>query len=62
MIDDYQGTVEYIGWKTTRIRSLSGEQILFSNSNLLNSRIRNYGRMYQRRVEVKFSVSAKTKA
>lgn len=35
---------------TTRVRSLSGEQIVFSNADLLNSRIRNYKRMHERRV------------
>ena len=50
VVDQYQGTVEYIGWKTTRVRSLSGEQIIFSNSDLLKSRIRNYKRMEERRI------------
>ena len=49
-IDSYAGTVEKIGVKTTRIRSISGEQLVFSNSDLLSSRIRNYGRMEDRRV------------
>ncbi len=44
------GTVEQIGIRNTRLRSLSGEQIILSNADLLNSRIRNYGRMYERRV------------
>lgn len=60
IIDEYMGTVEYIGWKTTRLRSLSGEQLIFSNSNMLNSRMRNYGRMYRRRVEANFKVSPKS--
>lgn len=50
VIDDYKGSVEYIGLKTTRIRSLSGEQIIMSNSDLLKSRLRNYKRMYKRRI------------
>ena len=49
VIDDYSGTVEHIGVKTTRIRSLSGEQVVFSNNDLLGSRVRNYGRMSERR-------------
>lgn len=44
------GTVERIGIKTTRVRSLSGEEIVFSNADLLNSRIHNYKRMQVRRV------------
>jgi small-conductance mechanosensitive channel len=50
ILDDYLGSVEYIGIKSTRLRSLSGEQIVISNSDLLTSRVRNYGRMFERRV------------
>lgn len=50
VVDDFKGNVEYIGLKTTRIRSLSGEQIIMSNSDLLKSRLRNYKRMYKRRI------------
>ena len=50
VIDQFSGTVEYTGLKTTRMRSLSGEQIIFSNGDLLQSRIRNYKRMYERRI------------
>lgn len=50
IVGDLMGTVEHVGLKTTRIRSLSGEQLVFSNSDLLSSRIRNYKRMNERRV------------
>jgi small-conductance mechanosensitive channel len=50
IIDDFMGTIEHVGLKTTRIRSLSGEQLIFSNADLLKSRIRNYKRMLERRV------------
>jgi small-conductance mechanosensitive channel len=50
IVDDYLGTVESVGLKTTKVRSLSGEQLVFSNTDLLKSRIRNYKRMYERRV------------
>ena len=50
VVGDFAGTVEHVGLKTTRIRSLSGEQLVFSNSDLLGSRIRNYKRMEERRV------------
>ena len=49
VVDTYQGTVEDVGLKTTRLRSLSGEQIIFSNAELLKARIRNYKRMTERR-------------
>jgi small-conductance mechanosensitive channel len=48
-IEGVEGDVEEIGLKTTRIRSVNGEQIVVANSELLKSRIRNYGRMLQRR-------------
>lgn len=56
VVDSYLGTVEYVGLKTTRLRSLSGEQIIFSNAELLKSRIRNYKRMQERRVLFEFSL------
>jgi small-conductance mechanosensitive channel len=43
-VDNYRGKVEHIGLKTTRVRSDSGEQIIFSNGELLKSKIRNYSR------------------
>lgn len=60
IIDEIMGTVEYIGLKTTRLRSLSGEQIVLSNNDLLKSRIRNYKRMYERRVVFGFGVVYQT--
>lgn len=49
-VGDQSGTVEYVGIKTTRLRSLSGEQLVFANKDLLESRIQNYKRMRERRV------------
>jgi small-conductance mechanosensitive channel len=60
IVDDFLGTVEYIGIKSTRLRSLGGEQIVIPNANLLNSRIRNYTRMSERRVVFNFSVPHET--
>ena len=60
VVDDLQGTVEHVGLKTTRVRSLSGEQIVFSNSGLLQSRIRNYERMQERRVVFNLRVTYQT--
>ncbi len=56
IIGDYMGSIEHIGIKTTRVRSLGGEQLVFSNTDLTNSRIRNYKRMEKRRVVFKFGV------
>jgi small-conductance mechanosensitive channel len=60
IIDQYLGEVEKIGLKTTRIRSLSGEQIIFSNSDLLAARIRNYKRMHERRISFQLHLSLHT--
>ena len=60
IVGDLMGSVEHVGLKTTRLRSLSGEQLVFSNSDLLNSRIRNYGRMYERRVSFNLGVTYQT--
>lgn len=49
LVGDMAGTVEHVGLKTTRLRSVSGEQLVVSNADLLGSRIRNYGRMHERR-------------
>jgi len=62
VVDDLTGTIEKIGLKSTRVRSLSGEQIIFSNSDLLKSRIRNYQRMQRRRVVMLLSVDYSTPA
>lgn len=60
VVGDLMGSVEHIGLKTTRIRSLHGEQIVFSNNDLLGSRIRNYKRMQERRVVFTFGVTYDT--
>lgn len=54
------GSVERIGIKTTKLRSLSGEQLVLGNSDLLNSRIRNYERMDERRVVFTLGVTYDT--
>jgi small-conductance mechanosensitive channel len=56
IINDFMGTVEHIGIKTTRIRSLGGEQLVLSNKDLTESRIRNYKRMQLRRVDFKLGL------
>ncbi len=55
-VGNVSGTIEQIGLKTTRIRSLSGEQLVFPNSELLQSTIANYKRMLERRVAFRFNV------
>lgn len=51
-----KGTIEYIGIKSTRVRSLSGEELIFSNRDLLESRVHNFKRMVRRRLVQRFGV------
>ena len=59
-VDDIAGSVEYVGLKTTRLRGLGGEQVIFSNSDLLKSRIRNFKRMQTRRIVFGIGVTYET--
>ena len=59
-VDNLSGTIEHVGLKTTRIRSVNGEQIVISNAELLKSRIRNHQRMQDRRVLFNIDVTFDT--
>jgi small-conductance mechanosensitive channel len=59
-VGESQGTVEHIGVKSTRLRSLTGEQLIMGNTDILKSRVRNYGRMRERRAVFQFGVSYDT--
>ena len=60
VLGDFSGTVENIGLKATRVRSLSGEMLVFSNTDLTKSRLRNYKLMQERRIAFKFGVTYTT--
>ena len=60
IVGDFMGTIEYIGIKTTRIRSLGGEMLIFSNSDLTDSRLRNYKLMEKRRVVFELGIVYET--
>lgn len=62
IVDDKMGAVEYIGIKTTRIKTLSGEQLICSNKNLTDSRVHNFKRMEKRRVVFTIGVTYQTAA
>lgn len=62
VVGDKRGNVEYIGLKTTRIRALDGEQLVFSNTDLTNSRIHNFKKMEKRRILFKLGVIYQTPA
>lgn len=56
VVGEEAGAVEHVGLKTTRVRSISGEQLVFANSDLLASRVRNFKRMTERRIVFRFGV------
>jgi small-conductance mechanosensitive channel len=60
VIDGFTGSVERIGIKTTRLRSDSGEQIILSNADILKSRVRNFGRAPEQRVQATIRVAYAT--
>ncbi len=62
VVDDKKGTVEHIGIKTTRVKSLTGEQLAFANSDLTKSRIHNFKRMDRRRIVFQVGVVYQTPA
>lgn len=59
-VGDKMGTVEKIGIKTTRVRALSGEQLVFGNASLLGSTVQNFKRMQERRVVATYGVTYDT--
>jgi len=60
IVGDQMGTVQHIGLKTTRVTSLSGEQLVFANNDLLQSRVRNFRKMTERRVAFTVGVTYQT--
>ncbi len=62
VVGEFSGTVEHIGLKTTRLRSISGEQLIMGNSDLLQSRIQNFKIMKDRRVLQNLTVVYQTPA
>jgi small-conductance mechanosensitive channel len=60
VVGDKSGTVSHIGVKTTRLTSLTGEQLVFSNKTLLESQIQNFKRMNERRTLIKIGVTYST--
>jgi small-conductance mechanosensitive channel len=61
-VDDFEGAVEHIGLKSTRVTSINGEQVVFANTDLLKSRVRNLSRRQGRRMVFIVSIDPATKA
>lgn len=59
-LEDIEGTVEFIGVRSTRLRSVTGEQVIIANADLLKSRLRNLGRMPERRALFQLGVAYET--
>jgi small-conductance mechanosensitive channel len=57
VVNDVAGTIEFVGLKSTRIRSLGGEQIVMSNTDLLKQTISNYKRLQERRIVYTFGIT-----
>jgi small-conductance mechanosensitive channel len=60
IVGSHMGVVEHIGIKTTRVRSLQGEQLVFSNTDLTSSRIQNFKKMEKRRIPFAIGVTYDT--
>jgi len=58
--DSFEGIVEKIGLKTTRIRMPQGEELIVSNKDLTNAKIRNLKRIEKRKVSFDIAVLHKT--
>ncbi|MDB5697385.1 MAG: mechanosensitive ion channel MscS, partial [Alphaproteobacteria bacterium] len=58
--EDINGTVERIGLKTTRVRALTGEQIIISNANLLNKQLHNFANLERRRMVLTLGLISQT--
>ncbi len=59
-IDDIEGVVEFIGVRSTRLRSVTGEQVIIANADLLKNRLRNLGRMPERRMLFQLGIAYET--
>jgi small-conductance mechanosensitive channel len=59
-VNDFSGTVEHVGLKTTRVRAVGGEQIIIANAELLRNTVYNYRRMNTRRIQFTLRASPTT--
>jgi small-conductance mechanosensitive channel len=60
--DSSTGTVERIGLKTTRLRSITGEQLIMSNTKLLEREIHNLAQAKARRITLYLAVGGDVSA
>lgn len=60
IVGEEMGTIEKIGIKTTRIRTLQGQELVMSNRELTGQRIHNYRKMEERRIVFGFGITYET--
>jgi small-conductance mechanosensitive channel len=60
ILGDFMGSVEHIGIKSTRLRSVTGEQVILANADVLKARVRNLGRMPEKRIIARLRVAYET--
>lgn len=60
VIGSDSGTVERIGIKSTRIRTLQGEELVVSNAELTTARVQNFKKMNERRIVMQFGITYET--
>jgi small-conductance mechanosensitive channel len=60
IVGDQMGVVEKIGIKTTRIRALQGEELVFANKELTDAHIQNFKKMQERRIVFSIGVVYET--
>lgn len=58
--DTSTATVERIGLKSTHLRSVNGELLVISNTNLLSKEITNYAHLHRRRIQFAIGVIYQT--
>lgn len=56
IVGEELGTVTHVGWRSSRIKALGGQQVVMPNADLAGSRIHNYGRMEERRVVTQLGI------
>ena len=60
VIGEHSGTVEKVGIKSTRIRTLQGEELVVSNAELTTARVQNFKKMKERRIAMQFGITYET--
>jgi small-conductance mechanosensitive channel len=60
VVSNYSGTVKSIGVKSTRLKLLSGEELVISNKELTSTSVRNFRKLEKRRITFAIGVTYDT--